>query len=110
MSQRIDSKEELSKCKTTEDITGPEGLVQKIIRDAVEQILGEELEKYISDEKGSRAARDGSSRKTLKTFYGNIGIDVLKICCSGFEPEIIKKRTVVEEGLEFHVIFMYSKG
>ena len=28
----------------------------------------------------------------------------------GFEPEIIKNRTVVEEGLESQIISMYAKG
>lgn len=112
MSQRIDYQEELSKCKTMEDITGPGGLVQKIIRDAVEQILGEELENYISNEKekGNHTARNRSSHKTLKTSYRNIEIDVPRTRSSGFEPEIIKKRTVVEEGLESQIISMYSKG
>jgi len=30
-----------------EDITGKDGLVQKIIKDAVEHILGQELEDYM---------------------------------------------------------------
>ena len=31
--------EELSKCKTMEDITGPNGLVQKIINNAMESYI-----------------------------------------------------------------------
>lgn len=35
--------EELSKCKTMEDITGPNGLVQKIIKNAMKSIIQNEF-------------------------------------------------------------------
>lgn len=44
MSQSIDYQEEISKCRTMEDITGPNGLIQRIIKDAVEQVLGREVD------------------------------------------------------------------
>lgn len=43
--------EELSKCSTMEDITGPNGLVQRMVKDAIEQILQSEITDYITDEK-----------------------------------------------------------
>ena len=112
MSQSIDYQEEISKCRTMEDITGPNGLIQRIIKDAVEQILGREVDEYISSEKekGNSASRNGSSHKTVKTAYGNIGVDVPRLREPGFEPEIIKKRAVVEDGLESRIISMYAKG
>lgn len=39
MSQKIDYQTEIAKCNTMEDITGPDGLIQKVIKDAVEQVL-----------------------------------------------------------------------
>ena len=48
MAQDFNYQEALLQCKTMEDITGKNGLVQKIIKDAVEHILGQELEDYIS--------------------------------------------------------------
>ena len=112
MSQSIDYQEEISKCRTMEDITGPNGLIQRIIKDAVEQVLGREVDEYISleKEKGNSASRNGSSHKTVKTAYGNIGVDVPRLREPGFEPEIIKKRAVVEDGLESQIISMYAKG
>ncbi len=44
MPQSFDYHEELSKCSTMEDITGPNGLVQKIIKEAVEKVLHNELD------------------------------------------------------------------
>lgn len=112
MTQNFNYQEELSKCKTMQDITGKDGLVQKIIRDAVEHVLGRELENYISKEKenGNNVSRNGTTNKNIKTAYGNIGISVPRTREPGFEPEIVKKRAVVEEGLESQVISMYAKG
>lgn len=112
MSQELDYQKELSKCSTMADITGPDGLVQKIIKDAVEQVLGREISEHITSEKekGNQISRNGTSHKTVKTPYGTIGLNVPRLREPGFEPEIIKKRAVVEEGLESQVISMYAKG
>lgn len=112
MTQNFNYQEELSKCKSMQDITGKDGLIQKIIRDAVEHVLGRELENYISREKenGNNVSRNGTTNKNIKTAYGNIGISVPRTREPGFEPEIVKKRAVVEEGLESQVISMYAKG
>ncbi len=78
-----------------EDITDPDGLIQKVIKDAVEQVLRKEVIEYIADakEKRNKASKNGSTSKTIKTAYGNIGIDVPRPWEPGFEPEIIKNRT-----------------
>ena len=83
----------LSQCRTMEDITGKDGLVQKIIRDAVEHIPGQEPEDYISEKNnsGDKVSRNGSAKKNIKTAYGNIGIHVPRTREPGFEPEVIKK-------------------
>lgn len=112
MSQNFNYQEALSKCKTMEDITGKDGLVQKIIKDAIEKILGKELSEYIDSQKnsGKNVLRNGSTKKIVKTAYGDINIDVPHTRVQGFEPEIIKKRAVIEEGLEKQIISMYAKG
>ncbi len=78
MTQDFNYEEELSKCKTMQDITGQDGLVQKIIKDAVEHVLGMEMEDFIlqEKEKGSSVTRNGTTHKNIKTAYGNIGIQV----------------------------------
>lgn len=112
MSKIINYQEEISKCKTMEDITGANGLIQRIIKDAVEQVLQREVSEYISQEKekGNPVSRNGSSHKTLKTAYGNIGVDVPRLRESGFQPDIVQKRAVIEDGLESQIISMYAKG
>lgn len=112
MSQTLNYEEELEKCSTMEDITGKDGLVQRIIKDAVQQILNREMEQYIQEERsnGNQISKNGTSSKNVKTSYGNIALEVPRTREAGFEPEIIKKRTVVEDGLETQIISMYSKG
>ncbi len=112
MSQDFNYDEAVTACKTMEDITGPDGLIQKIIRDAVQHVLQQEINDYITSEKkkGHTVARNGTSHKTLKTSYGKVDIDVPRTRTDGFEPEIIKKRSVMEEGLESQVVSMYAKG
>ena len=85
---------------------------QKIIKDAVEHVLGMEMEDFIlqEKEKGSSVTRNGTTHKNIKTAYGNIGIQVPRTREAGFEPDIIKKRAVIEEGLEPQIISMYAKG
>ena len=102
MSQDFNYQEALLQCKTMEDITGKDGLVQKIIKDAVEHILGQELEDYISQKNssGDKVSRNGSTTKNIKTAYGNIGVRVPRTREPGFEPEVAKKRAVIDEGLE----------
>ncbi len=112
MSQDFNYQKALSQCRTMEDITGKDGLVQKIIRDAVEHIPGQEPEDYISEKNnsGDKVSRNGSAKKNIKTAYGNIGIHVPRTREPGFEPEVIKKRAVIDEGLEPQVMSMYAKG
>lgn len=112
MTSGFNYQEELSKCSTTEDITGPNGLVQRMVKDAIEQILQSEITDYITDEKskGNTPQRNGTSPKKVKTSYGSIDIDVPRVREGEFEPEVIKKRAVIEEGLEAQIISMYAKG
>ena len=112
MSQDFNYQEALLQCKTMEDITGKNGLVQKIIKDAVEHILGQELEDYISQKNssGDKVSRNGSTTKNIKTAYGNIGVRVPRTREPGFEPEVVKKRAVIDEGLEPQITSMYAKG
>lgn len=112
MTSGFNYQEELSKCRSMEDITGPNGLVQRMVKDAIEQILQGEMADYIENEKskGNSPRRNGTSPKKVKTSYGSIDIDVPRVREGEFEPEVIKKRAVLEEGLEAQIISMYAKG
>lgn len=71
MSQDFNYQEALLQCKTMEDITGKDGLVQKIIKDAVEHILGHELEDYISKKTaaGTVSSSDSATAWTMLPYW-----------------------------------------
>lgn len=113
MSEELFSyEEELRKCKTMEDITGADGLIQRMIKNAIEHILNNEMNAYVTNEKekGNHISRNGTSPKVLKTPYGNVPVNVPRDRDSSFEPTVLKKRETVDDGLESQVISMYAKG
>ena len=50
---KFNYEEELSKCSSMQDITGENGLVQKIIKDAMESILQREFNNFLEQNKAS---------------------------------------------------------
>jgi putative transposase len=43
----ISYEEEVKKCRTQEDLLGENGLIKRILKDALERILEAEMEEYI---------------------------------------------------------------
>ena len=68
--------------KTQEDLAGPNGLLKQITKALVERMLAGELTHHLGYEKhdpagyGSGNARNGKSRKTLKSEDGEMEIAV----------------------------------
>ena len=63
--------EELSKCNSMQDITGKNGLVQKIIKNAMETILQNEFNNFLNQGNTSKNYRNGYNKKNIKTEYKN---------------------------------------
>jgi len=59
---------------------------------------------------GSNNARNGTSKKTVKTGNGELSIAVPRDRNAEFEPALIKKRTGRLSGLNEQVLALYSKG
>lgn len=100
--------EELLRCKTMEDITGKGGLIQKAVKNALETLLQQEFDEHI--ENGVSDYRNGFARKTVKTEYGDIPVNVPRDRNGAFEPEIVHKRQTTSEGIKSQVTSMYAKG
>jgi len=99
---------ELSKCKTLEDITGKGGFVQRIVKNALERVLQEEFNQYIDNNEG--IYRNGTTKKVVKTEYGNIPVNVPRDRISSFNPEVIEKRNTTSDGIKRQITAMYAKG
>lgn len=109
---KFNYEEELSKCNNMQDITGENGLVQKIIKNAMETILQNEFNKFLNQESSNmeKNYRNGYNKKNVKTEYGNVQIDMPRDRNGEFSPEILAKRATISDGIKDQITSMYAKG
>ena len=92
-------------------------LYRQTIAQFMKNSLGSELdeslghERYDQAKKDTENSRNGYSKKTLKTSFGDAEIAVPRDRKSEFNPQILKKnQTSVSEDIEAKIISMYAKG
>lgn len=107
---KFNYEEELSKCTSMNDITGENGLVQKIIKNAMETLLQNEFNNFINQSNASRNYRNGYNKKNIKTEYGDIQINMPRDRNGEFSPEILAKRATISDGIKDQITSMYAKG
>lgn len=109
---KFNYEEELSKCRSMQDITGENGLVQKIIKDAMETILQNEFNIFLNQNKSNseRNYRNGYNKKNIKTEYGDVQIQMPRDRNGEFTPEILAKRATISDGIKDQITSMYAKG
>ena len=99
-----------------EDLTGPGGPVQELLKQALEKVLkGEQLahlgyEPYQKSEGSTPNSRNGYSKKTVKTSGGEIDLAIPRDRNGTFDPKIIKKHQTVDPDLERRITSMYARG
>lgn len=107
---------ELAKCKTADDLTGKNGLIQRLIGGMLEQMLQKEMDEHLGYEKHSPEghlsgnSRNGRGKKTVKSNYGDIELEVPRDRNSEFEPVAVKKRQRSVSSFDDKIISMYAKG
>ena len=88
------------------DIFGP--MFEAMLQGEMDAHLG-----YESNDHGAKNTdnrRNGYSKKTVKSEYGNLEIEVPRDRDGSFEPQVIPKRTGNVSGIEDKVLAMYAKG
>ena len=88
------------------DIFGP--MFEAMLQGEMDAHLG-----YESNDHGAKKTdnrRNGYSKKTVKSEYGNLEIEVPRDRDGSFEPQVIPKRTGNVSGIEDKVLAMYAKG
>jgi transposase-like protein len=113
------SKEQLRQFIRENDLKSTED-VQTALRDlfasTMQEMLAAELETalgYATHDTKNQAtdnSRNGHSRKTLTSEYGDVEIAVSRDRQGEFEPEIIKKHPTNTAGIEEQIIAMYARG
>ena len=115
----FDYNEEVKKCKTIDDVIGKDGLVQRLIKDVLENILEVEMGEHLGRDKYDRQTdidqddrnyRNGYSKKTLRSSFGDVDLDVPRDRKAEFEPQIVKKYETVCNELDKKIISLYAKG
>ncbi len=107
---------DFSKAKSYEDLMGKNGVIKKLIKSSLENILDEELSEHLGYEKHSLEGhnsgnnRNGTTSKSIKTDEGQIELTIPRDRNSTFDPVIVKKYEKTLGPIEDKIISMYAKG
>lgn len=88
-------------------------MVGDILENGLDAEMDEELgySKYDYRNKEGENSRNGHSRKTMKTSFGDLEIAVPRDRDGEFEPQIVKKQqTTLSGDIEEKILSMYAKG
>ena len=115
----FDYNSEVKRCKTIDDVLGKNGLVRRLVKDVLENILEAEMDEHLGRDKyqrqsdiepGERNYRNGYSQKNLRSSFGDVDLDIPRDRKAEFEPQIIKKYETVCNELDKKIISLYAKG
>ena len=95
--------------KDTNDIKDMlSGTIQTMLEVEIEHELG--YVKHSMKDKITSNARNGHSKKTVRSEYGNIDLDIPRDRNAEFEPQIIPKYQREITGIEGQILSLYAKG
>ena len=106
----------LAEYKLPEDIIGENGLLKQLTRAVPERALQAELTGHLGYEKhdpaghGSGNSRNGTSRKKLKSDFGEMELETPRDRNGTFEPKIVKRHQTRWTGFDDKILSMYSRG
>lgn len=96
-----------------EPLSGPNGVISNLIKQALEAGLDGEIEHHLSEESLEEGSNrlNGHSTKTVKSSYGEINLEAPRDRNASFDPKIIKKRqTTLNDEIETKILSLYSIG
>jgi transposase-like protein len=99
--------------KTAEDVQHAlrdifSGTLQEMLEAEMDQNLG--YEKHDDSNKQTENRRNGHSKKTVRSEYGDITLEVPRDRDGEFEPLIVKKHQKSVAGIEDQILLLYAKG
>ncbi|MFZ5645475.1 MAG: IS256 family transposase [Bacillota bacterium] len=99
--------------KSAQDV---QNALKEIFADTLQEMLEAELDDSLgyarndSQNKQTSNRRNGHSKKTLRSEYGEIDVEVPRDREGEFEPQIVKKHQKSVTGIEDQILAMYAKG
>ncbi|OGR93856.1 MAG: hypothetical protein A2V88_13070 [Elusimicrobia bacterium RBG_16_66_12] len=104
----------LSGYEKSDDLTGPEGLLEQLTGALVERALAAELTEYLGHEPGAPAvhgnSRNGTSPKTPTTEQGEVPIEVPRDRNGTFEDRLVRQHQRRFPGFDDKIVSMYAPG
>lgn len=104
----------LAGCDDPKEILGKKGLLHRLQKKLVERALEAELEDHLGYPPHVRTstanARNGRTKKTVKTDSSELEIEVPRDREGSFEPQLVKKRQRRLEGFDEKVLAFYARG
>ena len=102
----------LEQFRSGESLTGKNGAFAPLLKSFLESALESEMCSHLDEEERSSVnKRNGRGSKRVKTFAGEIEIEIPQDRHSSFTPEIIKKReTILADNLSSKIIGLYGLG
>ena len=106
-------KELARECHSVEDV---QDMLKNLFKDTLQEIFEAEIDEHLGYPKHSNRgdnsgnSRNGYSKKTLKTRFGETEISIPRDRQGDFKPRIIKKYETTSNQLEDQIIAMYAKG
>lgn len=101
----------LKQFKTGDELTG---FLKEIQKRGIEKLLEGELDGHLDYSKHKKSissnARNGHSKKKIKTSFGESEISVPRDRQASFNPMIVPKRGSMVDGIENVIISLYAKG
>ena len=97
------------------DLTGPDGLLNKVTKHALEAALEGEMDEHLGYPKNDPAGRNGANsrngarNKTVTTDVGPVQVEVPRDRDSSFEPKLVAKRQRRLSGVDDMVLSLVSK-
>lgn len=104
------------KSLSTEQITGPDGLIKQFTKRLLETAMNAEVEEHLGYEKHERTKstkenyRNGTSRKKVHTDNGDVCIDIPRDRNGDYEPIILPKHARRFRGFDEKILSLYSFG
>lgn len=106
-------KELAKECTSVEDV---QEKLRDLFKDTLQEIFEAELDDHLGYRKHSNEgdntgnSRNGYSKKTIKTRFGESEVSIPRDRNGDYEPKIVKKYETTSNQLEDQIIAMYAKG
>jgi len=99
-----------------EQLTGPDGLINRLRRRLIERAAGAELKQHLGyvpggePPEGQANRRNGVSEKTLRTVDGPLRVELPRDRDASFEPRIVPKHARSFDGFDEQILALYAGG